>query len=94
LEKFTDVIADLSDAWDREDHTGDFFATDYPFTESLEEVVHKVMVWRDAQRRQDQLTPITTMLEDAELNDEELGVLEEIVQRRRARLQRETGENG
>lgn len=36
----------------------------------------------------DPLAPITTMLDDAVLNDEELAVLEEIVQRRRARLQR------
>lgn len=50
LEAFTKAACELSEAWEREDHTGDYYAAGYPFAKSFDETVHDIIAWRDKQR--------------------------------------------
>jgi len=47
LEAFVSAAVTLSSVWQRQDHTGAYFADKYPFEKSFEDVVHDIIEWRD-----------------------------------------------
>jgi hypothetical protein len=49
LVEFTNAAYTLLDAWERLDHTGDYFATEYPFDKCFSDVVTDIINWRDYQ---------------------------------------------
>src|SRR5262245_30248984 len=44
---FTIAAGNLAEAWAQVDHTGDYYATDYPFACGFDELVRQIIQWRD-----------------------------------------------
>lgn len=52
IKSFANAACELSEAWQREDHTGDYFSDGYPFESSFDELVIDILEWRDKQTAQ------------------------------------------
>lgn len=51
LETFKNAAVNLQGVWEEVDHTGDFYAQDYPFAKSFDEVVADILNWYETQER-------------------------------------------
>ena len=52
LEDFGSAAVNLTEAWDRADHTGSYYASGYPFDKSFTDVVLDILHWKYVQQGQ------------------------------------------
>ncbi len=70
LEDFGSAAVNLTEAWDRADHTGSYYAGGYPFDKSFTDVVLDILHWKYVQQGQSLGDDATILLISSEESGE------------------------